>query len=84
MKKLTLFFTAFLIFVSASFTNAQGLKVGDEAVSFNLKNVDGKMISLSDYKDKKGVIVVFTCNHCPYAKAYEDRLVGLQLSLIHI
>lgn len=78
MKKLTLFFTAFLIFVSASFTNAQGLKVGDDAVSFNLKNVDGKMISLSDYKDKKGVIVVFTCNHCPYAKAYEDRLVGLQ------
>ena len=46
-------------------------------MDFKLKNVDGKMVSLSDYKDAKGFIVVFTCNHCPFAKAYEDRVIAL-------
>jgi hypothetical protein len=41
---------------------------------FSLKNVDGKMVSLSDYKDAKGFIIVFTCNHCPFAKLYPPRL----------
>lgn len=54
------------------------LKVGDKAPSFNLKNIDGKKVSLDDYKDQKGVVVVFTCNHCPYAVLYEARLVELQ------
>lgn len=59
--------------------NAQskGYQVGDAATDFNLRNVDGKMVSLAGYKNAKGFIVVFTCNHCPYAKAYEDRLVAL-------
>ena len=35
------------------------------------------MVSLSDYKDVKGYIVIFTCNHCPYAVAYEDRIIAL-------
>jgi len=42
-----------------------------------LKNIDNKMVSLKDYKDAKGYIVIFTCNHCPYAKAYEDRIIAL-------
>lgn len=54
-----------------------GVKVGDIAPDFSLKGVDGKMVSLSDYKDAKGFIVTFTCNHCPYAVMYEDRLVAL-------
>ncbi|RQO29772.1 thioredoxin family protein [Taibaiella sp. KBW10] len=54
-----------------------GYKVGDEATDFSLKNVDGKQVSLADYKEAKGYIVVFTCNHCPYAKAYEQRIVDL-------
>jgi len=54
------------------------VKVGDKAPGFSLKNVDGSTVSLNNYKDKKGVIVVFTCNHCPYSKAYEDRLIQLQ------
>lgn len=78
MKNLNLFFAVILVCTVASIGYAQGLKVGDEAAAFKLKNVDGKMISLADYKDKEGVVVVFTCNHCPYAKAYEDRLVALQ------
>ncbi len=56
---------------------AQGYKVGDMAKDFSLKNVDGKMVSLSNYKDAKGFIVIFTCNHCPYAKLYEQRIINL-------
>lgn len=54
-----------------------GYKVGDIATDFKLKNVDGKMVSLKDYKDAKGYIVIFTCNTCPYAVAYEDRIIDL-------
>jgi|SRR6478735_1726290 len=54
-----------------------GYEVGDTATDFKLKNVDGKMISLADYKTAKGFIVVFDCNTCPYSKAYNDRIVAL-------
>ena len=54
-----------------------GYKVGDIATDFSLKNIDNKNVSLKDFKDAKGYIVVFTCNHCPYAQAYEDRIVAL-------
>lgn len=56
---------------------AGGLQVGDIAPDFKLKNVDGKMVSLKDYKDAKGYIVIFTCNTCPWAQAYEDRIIAL-------
>ena len=56
---------------------ATGYKIGAQVTNFTMKNVDGKMVSLSDYKDKKGVIVVFTCNHCPFAKKYQDRIIQL-------
>ncbi|MCS3530132.1 thioredoxin family protein [Chryseobacterium sp. JUb7] len=58
-------------------SSAKGYEIGDEATDFKLKNVDGKMVSLSDFKSAKGFIVVFTCNHCPYAKKYEDRIIEL-------
>ena len=54
-----------------------GYEIGDMATDFKLKNVDNKMISMADYKDAKGFIVIFTCNHCPYAVAYEDRIIAL-------
>ncbi|PQJ17246.1 MULTISPECIES: redoxin domain-containing protein [Nonlabens] len=54
-----------------------GYKVGDVATDFSLKNIDGKMVSLSDYKQAKGFIVIFTCNHCPYSVAYEDRIIAI-------
>ncbi|REH54843.1 AhpC/TSA family protein [Tenacibaculum gallaicum] len=57
--------------------NSRGYKVGDEASDFALKNIDGKMVSLADYKEAKGFIVVFTCNMCPYSVANEDRLIAL-------
>jgi peroxiredoxin len=56
---------------------ADGLKVGDKAPKFDLENVDGSIVALDDYTDKKGVIVIFTCNHCPYSIAYEDRIIAL-------
>ena len=55
----------------------KGYKIGDTATDFKLKNVDNKIVSLSDYKGAKGYIVIFTCNHCPYAKAYESRIIAL-------
>ncbi len=58
-------------------SESSGYQVGDEATDFSLKNVDGKMVSLKDYSSAKGFIVIFTCNHCPYAKAYEDRIIAL-------
>ncbi len=52
--------------------------LGDKAPDFNLKGVDGRFNSLSDYDDKKVIVVFFTCNHCPYVQAYEGRLIALQ------
>ena len=69
---------AFIIAVLFSMTSfAQGYKVGDKAMDFKLQNVDDKLVALSDYKSEKGVIVIFTCNHCPYSVAYEDRIIAL-------
>lgn len=51
--------------------------VGDQAGDFSLLNVDSTRVSLSQYKDVKGFIIVFTCNHCPYAQLYEQRIIDL-------
>src|SRR5690606_15377377 len=57
--------------------NNTGYIIGDEATDFSLKGTDDKMYSLAQFEDAKGFIVIFTCNHCPYAKAYEDRIIAL-------
>lgn len=54
-----------------------GYKVGDKAIDFSLKNVDGKMVSLKNFDKAKGFIVVFTCNHCPFSVKYEDRIMAI-------
>lgn len=59
------------------FALGQGYDIGDEAMNFRLKNVDGSHVSLSDYTDEKGAIVIFTCNHCPYAQAWEQRIINI-------
>jgi peroxiredoxin len=58
--------------------NLQTLKVGSKAPAFDLTGVDGKKRGLDEYKDRKAVAVIFSSNHCPYAQAYEDRIVELQ------
>lgn len=69
-----------VIFISAfsnNDTHDHGYDVGDVLEDFELKNIDGKMVSLSDYKDAKGFIITFTCNTCPFSIAYEDRIIAL-------
>ena len=58
-------------------SSKNGYEVGDTASDFRLKNVDGKMVSLADYKSAKGAIVIFDCNTCPYSKAYNERIIAL-------
>jgi peroxiredoxin len=59
------------LFISATLIPVKTLE------DFSLKNVDGKIISLKDYPNAKGFIVVFTCNHCPFAKLYPPRFNAL-------
>ncbi len=54
------------------------LEIGDDAIPFSLPGVDGDTHSLSAYQDKEAVAVIFTCNHCPYARAWEGRIVSIQ------
>jgi len=55
------------------------LKPGDKAIAFELPGVDDRRHALADYaEDKEAVAVIFTCNHCPYARAWEDRIVRIQ------
>jgi peroxiredoxin len=72
--------TALFLFVQIiTSENAQekGYEPGSLVTDFKLKNVDNKQVSLADYPDAKGYVVVFTCNTCPYAKAYEQRIIDL-------
>jgi peroxiredoxin len=75
-----LFFSAFAFNGGVSTTNEEptsGYQVGDIAEDFRLLNVDGKYVSMADWDDANGFIVIFSCNHCPYVVAYEDRMIEL-------
>jgi peroxiredoxin len=54
---------------------ADKLEIGDKAPNFTATTIEGKKISLKDFKDAKVVVVNFTCNSCPVAIAYEDRFI---------
>ena len=54
------------------------LKIGSQAPDFNLVGVDGKNYSLKSFSDKKALIIIFSCNHCPYVQAYEGRIKQIQ------
>ncbi len=54
------------------------LKIGLMAPDFNLPATDGKKYSLNTFADKKALVIVFSCNHCPYVQAYEDRIIEIQ------
>lgn len=56
------------------------MKIGDKLSNFKLKGVDGKFHEPEEFKDKKALIIFFTCNHCPYVRANEDRIISLQSS----
>jgi peroxiredoxin len=78
------FLSTVLALVLSAMTHAEAgefntvLSIGDKAPAWNkLKGTDGKEHSLADLKDKKIVVVVFTCNSCPFAIEYEDRIIAL-------
>ena len=54
------------------------LKIGSTIPDFNLKATDGDQYSLESFKDKKILVIIFSCNHCPYVQAYEERMKKIQ------
>jgi peroxiredoxin len=54
------------------------LQIGGKAPDFSLPGVDGKTYALEAFRDKPILVVMFTCNHCPYVQAYEERLIEIQ------
>nr|MBA3899418.1 thioredoxin family protein [Bacteroidota bacterium] len=74
MQKLITFVVALIVSASAI---AQEYSIGSVAADFKLKNIDGKMVSLADFKDARGFIIIFSCNHCPFVVATEDRIMAL-------
>jgi len=74
MKVLSLVIVFLSSFLVGGNLVSPGYQPGDKATDFKLKSVDGKMYSMADYKDAKGFIVVFTCNTCPFAVKYEERV----------
>ncbi len=78
MKKVSMLITIFSLLVFfAGRPLSNGYEVGDKVEDFKLKGVDGEMVSMADYKNAKGFIVVFDCNTCPYSKAYLKRIKAL-------
>jgi peroxiredoxin len=80
MKLMVAFFSCIILFMTTPPGLQAGeqhptLAIGSKAPDFNLPGVDGKKYSLSSFKSAKILVIVFTCNHCPTAQAYEDRLI---------
>jgi peroxiredoxin len=59
--------------------SAFGLNIGDKApsTSVKMKNVDGREVSIADVAGKEGTLVIFSCNHCPFVKAWQDRIASI-------
>jgi peroxiredoxin len=54
------------------------IRIGEQAIPFNLPGVDDRSYSLADLADKMAKVVIFSCNHCPYVRAWEDRMIQIQ------
>ena len=54
------------------------LRIGSPAPDFDLIGLDDRKYSLDSFKEKKALIIIFSCNHCPYVQAYEDRIIKIQ------
>ena len=75
--KSVLFLMAVLLAFAFTIPSDGGYKIGDRIEDFKLKNIDDTIVSLSDYPNAKGFIIIFTCNMCPYSVANEDRIIAL-------
>lgn len=58
-------------------TYSNMMPLGSPAPEFSLPGVDGRTYSPKDFSDARALLVVFTCNHCPYAQAVEERLIAI-------
>ncbi len=54
------------------------VRIGDRILPFRLPGTDGRMHAVEDYADRAVLVVIFSCNHCPYVQAWEDRMIALQ------
>lgn len=77
MKNLILFLMTFLFFHVTKANEPKTLDIGANAPDFSLKGVDGKIYSLKSFDKAQVLVIIFTCNHCPTAQAYEDRIKQL-------
>src|SRR5450432_1667287 len=82
MKIFLLLWTIFIVLLLSAFVTRfnnehETLKIGSAAPDFSLKGVDEKIYNLNSFKDARVLVIVFTCNHCPTAQAYEDRIIQL-------
>ena len=71
-------FMALVASVSVA-ASAFGLNIGDKApsTSVKMKNVVGSEVSIADVTGKEGTLVIFSCNHCPFVKAWQDRIASI-------
>src|SRR5690606_21032743 len=66
-----------ILFSAKGQVSNNGYQLGDVVRDYRLRNIDGEEVSLADYSNAKGFILIFTCNTCPVAKGYEDRIIAL-------
>ncbi|MGH7230466.1 MAG: redoxin domain-containing protein [Nitrospiraceae bacterium] len=57
---------------------AINLRICDPAPDLSLPEIDGRTHALADFADRSILVIIFSCNHCPYVQAYEDRLIAVQ------
>ncbi len=88
---ITLLLTGYAVSGQESHPQPKTLEIGSQAPDFKLKGVDDRIYSLSDFAKSKVLVIVFSCNHCPTAQAYQDRLnniydkyTGKEVSLVVI
>ena len=71
---ISLLLTFYIAAGQESHPQPKTLEIGSQAPDFKLKGIDDKTYSLSDFAISKVLVIVFSCNHCPTAQAYQDRL----------
>jgi len=80
VRKVRFVVLACLTALAVGCAGVSALEIGKKGPDFTLAGTDGKIYSLATFKHAKAVVVVFTCNHCPVAQAYEGRLIELAKS----
>ena len=78
MKKVVYLLLILGAFLKAHADDFKTLEIGAKAPDFSLKSTDGKMYNLASFKSSELLVIIFSCNHCPTAQAYEDRMIAFQ------